>query len=119
MAGLLVRLRRTGVAPGYTGQILQAFGDEPSAAPNQGAAQRAAPGTAVSPTGRPELVEPLTDREREVLALLAQRMSNKEIAQALTISPQTVKRHATNMYQKLQASGRREAVANAIRLGLL
>jgi ATP/maltotriose-dependent transcriptional regulator MalT len=38
-------------------------------------------------------------------------LSNKEIAQALVISPQTVKRHATNLYQKLQAGGRREAVA--------
>jgi ATP/maltotriose-dependent transcriptional regulator MalT len=101
------------------GQILQAFGVSTPVASNQGAVQRVASGTIVLPTGRPELVEPLTEREREVLALLAQRLSNKEIAQALTISPQTVKRHATNMYQKLQASGRREAVANAIRLGLL
>jgi RNA polymerase sigma factor (sigma-70 family) len=69
--------------------------------------------------GRSEPIEPLTEREREVLALLAQRLSNKEIAQALVISPQTVKRHATNLYQKLQAGGRREAVAKATRLGLL
>jgi LuxR family maltose regulon positive regulatory protein len=69
--------------------------------------------------GRPEPVEPLTERECQVLALLAQRLSNKEIAQALIISPQTVKRHAVNIYQKLQVSGRRAAVANAIRLGLL
>jgi LuxR family maltose regulon positive regulatory protein len=119
MAGLLARLRRTGVARGYTGQILQAFGDDTPVAPDQKAAQRAARGTAVSPVEQVELVEPLTEREREVLALLAQRMSNKEIAQALVISPQTVKRHATNLYQKLQADGRREAVAKATRLGLL
>jgi LuxR family maltose regulon positive regulatory protein len=115
MAGLLARLRRTGVDPGYTGRILQAFGEASPAAPNQKVGQEAA----VSPVERTELVEPLTDREREVLALLAQRMSNKEIAQALVISPQTVKRHATNLYQKLQVNGRREAVAKAIRLGLL
>jgi LuxR family maltose regulon positive regulatory protein len=119
MAGLLVRLRRTGVAQGYTGQILKAFGDDTSAAPNQRAAQRAASGTAVSPTGRPGLIEPLTDRQSEVLALLAQRMSNKEIAHALTLSPQTVKKHAYSIYQKLQVNGRREAVAKATRLGLL
>ena len=111
MAGLLARLRRTGVATGYMDQILQAFGESTSAAPDRGAAETA--------MERAELIEPLTDREREVLALLAQRLSNKEIAQALVISPQTVKRHATNLYQKLQASGRREAVANATRLGLL
>ena len=111
MAGLLARLRQTGVAPDYTGQILQAFAEPTPAAPNQT--------TAVAPAGPLELIEPLTDREREVLALLAQRLSNKEIAQALVISPQTVKRHATNLYQKLQVSGRREAVAKATRLGLL
>ena len=111
MAGLLARLRQMGVALGYTGQILQAFGDDSPAGPNQSAA--------LSPMGRSEPVEPLTEREREVLALLAQRLSNKEIAQALVISPQTVKRHATNLYQKLQAGGRREAVARATRLGLL
>lgn len=115
MAGLLDRLRRTGVASGYAGQILQAFTEPTPAAPKQRAAQKAA----VSPVERTETVEPLTEREREILALLAQRLSNKEIAQALVISPQTVKRHATNIYQKLQAGGRREAVAVATRLGLL
>ena len=119
MAGLLVRLRRLGVSPDYTGRILQAFSDDTPAAPNQKAAQRAAQGAAVPPTRRTELVEPLTERECEVLALLAQRLSNKEIGQALVISPQTVKRHTVNIYQKLQVGGRREAVANAIRIGLL
>jgi LuxR family transcriptional regulator, maltose regulon positive regulatory protein len=111
MAELLARLRRTGAASGYTGQILHAFGESTPAVPSQRAA--------VSPMERTELVEPLTERQSEVLALLAQRMSNKEIAQALTISPQTVKKHVYAIYQKLQVSGRREAVAKAIRLGLL
>jgi ATP/maltotriose-dependent transcriptional regulator MalT len=111
MAGLLARLRRTGISPSNTGQIQQAFGDYTSAAPNQSAA--------VAALGRTELVELMTERERDVLALLAQRLTNKEIAQALVISPQTVKRHTANIYQKLQANGRREAVANAIPLGLL
>ena len=65
--------------------------------------------------GRPPPVEPLTEREREVLALLAQRMSNKEIAHALTISSWTVKRHATNLYQRLHAGGRRDAGLKATR----
>ncbi len=65
-----------------------------------------------------ELVEPLTDREREILVLIAQRLTAKEIAQALVISPLTVKRHASNIYSKLQVNGRREAVAKATRLGL-
>jgi LuxR family transcriptional regulator, maltose regulon positive regulatory protein len=111
MAGLLARLRRTGVAPSFTDQILRVFDESTPAAPIQR--------TAVSNPEPIELIEPLTDREREVLALLAQRLSNKEIAQTLVISSPTVKRHATNIYQKLQAHGRREAVAKATRLGLV
>ena len=66
-----------------------------------------------------ELVEPLTWREHEILELLAERLSNKEIAARLVISPLTVKRHSMNIYQKLQATGRRDAVARAASLGLL
>jgi len=64
-------------------------------------------------------VERLTWREAEVLGLLAARLSNKEIAQRLNISTETVKQHATNLYQKLQVSGRRAAVSRARSLGLL
>ena len=101
------QLRQTGVAPGYMGQILQAFGESTPATPHPRL------------IGKTEGVKPLTDREREVLALLAQRLTNNEIAQALVISPETVKRHACTIYSKLQVNGRREAVAKAIRLGLM
>ena len=47
----------------------------------------------------------------EILNLLEQRLSNKEIAQRLFISPITVKRHTINIYQKLQVNSRREAGA--------
>jgi LuxR family maltose regulon positive regulatory protein len=107
LARLFTRLRQTSVAPGYTGQILQAFGQSAPAVPHP------------KPMDRTEQVEPLTDREREVLALLAQRLTDKEIAQTLVISPLTVKRHTSTIYQKLQVNGRREAVAEATRLGLL
>ena len=59
------------------------------------------------PMDRTELVEPLSEREREVLALLAQRLTDKEIAKALTISPLTVKRH-THKYLR-QTPGQRAA----------
>jgi ATP/maltotriose-dependent transcriptional regulator MalT len=65
------------------------------------------------------MVEPLTRREMEVLALLAQRLSAKEIAQRLIISDVTAKKHSANIYQKLGVSSRREAVGAAIALGLL
>ena len=54
-----------------------------------------------------------------MLALLAQRLTNKEIARVLSISPMTVKRHSSNIYQKLAVEGRREAVAKAAALGLV
>jgi len=61
----------------------------------------------------------LTDREHEILSCLAARYSNKEIAQELIISPLTVKRHTTNIYQKLHVKNRKQAVAKANALGLL
>jgi LuxR family maltose regulon positive regulatory protein len=64
-------------------------------------------------------VDDLTWRELEVLRLLDARMSNKEIASALSISVETVRKHAVNIYQKLQVGGRREAVSRAHGLGLL
>jgi LuxR family maltose regulon positive regulatory protein len=74
-------------------------------------------GTAPAP-GQP-LPEPLTNRELEILGMLANRLSNKEIASQLNISPATVKRHTENIYQKLNVPGRREAVTTATSLGLL
>lgn len=65
------------------------------------------------------LIEPLTYREIEVLELLAQRLSAKEIAARLIISDRTVKRHAANIYQKLNVNSRQQAVAAAASLGLL
>jgi len=66
-----------------------------------------------------DLVEALSWRELEVLRLLDARMSNKEIAHALTISVETARKHAANIYQKLQVRSRREASARAHSLGLL
>ena len=57
-----------------------------------------------------QLVEPLTDREQQVLQLLAQGLSNKEIAQKLYLSVRTVEGHLANIYGKLQVKSRTEAV---------
>lgn len=62
---------------------------------------------------------PLTGREREVLALLAEGASNKAIARALGVSIHTAKFHVASLTEKLGAKGRLEAVAIAIRSGLV
>ena len=67
----------------------------------------------------PSLIEPLSERELEVLRLLATGLSNKEIAQTLFIAVGTVKQHLKSIYGKLQAHNRTEAASRARDLGLL
>lgn len=75
------------------------------------------------PAGRAEELappaEPLTPREEEVLALLAEGLSNRAIGQALDISEHTVKFHVNAIMTKLDAQSRTEAVVRATRLGLI
>jgi ATP/maltotriose-dependent transcriptional regulator MalT len=59
------------------------------------------------------LVSGLSKREMEVLNLLAERLTNKEISQRLFVSPETVKKHNFNIYRKLEVNDRRQAVAAA------
>ena len=61
---------------------------------------------------------PLSPREREVLELVAQGATNREIAAALHLSPHTIKEHTSSLYRKLQARNRAEAVQRAQTLGL-
>ncbi len=116
MAALLNRLANQRVAVRYVGQLLAAFKDE-----NIGTIQAAPDDQTDAPLSliNQSLVEPMTNREIEILALLAQRLRNKEIAERLFISPETVKRHTINIYGKLNVHNRREAVDRANALGML
>jgi len=69
------------------------------------------------PTG--ELIEPLSEREREVLVMLAQGIANKEIADKLHIAEGTVKNHVSNILGKLQAQNRTQAADIARKRGLI
>jgi len=60
----------------------------------------------------------LTDREREVLTLVAQHRTNPEIARRLDLSPKTVRNHVSNIFAKLQVAGRAEAIIQAREAGL-
>ena len=87
--------------------LLAAFGDE------------GARGLTPAPPRTQPLVEPLSDRELEVLHLLAEGLSNPEIGQRLFISLPTVKSHTRNIYGKLGVHSRKQAVVQARVLGIL
>ncbi len=75
--------------------------------------------TLASGRTHPDLPEPLSAREREVLDLLAEGYSNQEIANQLVVALSTIKTHAHHLYAKLQAPDRLRAVTRARALGLL
>ena len=66
-----------------------------------------------------ELIEPLSSRELEVLHLLQEGLTNKEIARELMIAPTTVKSHTQSIYSKLGVDNRSKAVAIGRILGIL
>jgi DNA-binding NarL/FixJ family response regulator len=66
----------------------------------------------------PMLFPELSDREREVLELIARGLSNSEIARKLVVSPKTVRNHVSSVFTKLQVSDRAEAIARARKAGL-
>jgi DNA-binding NarL/FixJ family response regulator len=77
------------------------------------------PDTATSTGGMERALEALSDREREVLVLVAQGLTNKEIAERLTISENTARNHVSRMLEKLRLARRSEAAAFAAQHGLL
>ncbi|MEV8172577.1 response regulator transcription factor [Microbacterium sp. NPDC077486] len=100
------------LAPEVTRRVLTRFaGATPEAGAAPARAVAKAPATAV-------LAEPLTEREAEVLTLLADARSNAEIARALFIGEATVKTHVSRILQKLGARDRVQAVVLAHRIGL-
>ena len=71
------------------------------------------------PVGLPQLVEPLTERELEILRLLALGLSNQEIADRLILAVGTVKTHNHHIFGKLGVANRVQALARARSLNLL
>jgi DNA-binding NarL/FixJ family response regulator len=91
--------------------FLRTVADAVRAVPASGAAAPAE----LTTTGAGGPLALLTDREREVLALMSQGFTNKEIGYRLTITPNTVKKHVDHILQKLQVSTRAAATAIAVR----
>jgi LuxR family maltose regulon positive regulatory protein len=116
MADLLKQLIKQNVAMGYIKRILDAFKeDEYRTVPDASEKNSSSPHL---PLSQP-MVEPLSNREIEILELVSQRLRDKEIAAKLFISHQTVKKHLHNIYGKLNVSGRRKAAEKAETLGII
>jgi ATP/maltotriose-dependent transcriptional regulator MalT len=115
MSGMLRQLVSQGVAIPYVTRILAAFpeSDPTNVSLKDDLAQL------VYESSKTILVEPLTVRESEILLQLSERQTNNEIADNLTISILTVKKHTGNIYQKLGVNSRSEAVDKAKALGIL
>lgn len=108
MAHLLNEAHSQDIAPQYVRRLLSAF-----------AADGALPVTEVPDPEQSELVEPLSERELDVLELIADGLSNRQIADRLYISLHTVKAHTRNIYGKLDVHSRTRAAARARELGVL
>lgn len=78
-----------------------------------------APGSTTPTTHKRDLDEPLTEREHSVLQLLAQGLSNREIAAHLSISHRTVQSHLAQLFDKMHVNSRLDAVLTAVRRGWL
>jgi LuxR family maltose regulon positive regulatory protein len=109
MASLLYEALSSGIAAAYVQRLLAAF---PKVEPEQ-----VGPPTAQIPDSA--LIEPLSDRELEVLRLIAEGLTNREIASRLYLALNTVKAHSSNIYGKLNVHSRTQAIARAQVLGLL
>jgi LuxR family maltose regulon positive regulatory protein len=101
MAALLRAAAKQGIHRGYAGRLLAAFDPTKDAAP-----------------GRPGLIEPLSERELDVLRLLGSDLDGPDIARHLVVSLNTVRTHTNHIYAKLGVNNRRAAVRRARELGL-
>lgn len=102
MASLLEEAAKRGIAPAYARRLLDAFDK-----------------TAGRPPARQNLIEPLSDRELDVLRLLGTELTGPEIADELMVTLNTMRTHTKNIYSKLGVNNRRAAVRRAAELDLL
>jgi LuxR family maltose regulon positive regulatory protein len=111
MARLLSEAAAHGMMPDYTDMLLAVFEAE---------THKSADSSYLSPSQRTQfLVEPLSQRELDVLHLIAQGLSNREISARLFVALDTVKGHNRRIFGKLQVQRRTDAVEKARALGLL
>ena len=109
MAHLLYEALSKGISPNYIQRLLRAFPvDEPE--------------KVISPQpheSNSDLIEPLSEREIEVLQLISQGLSNREVGERLYLTLNTVKAHSRTIYSKLGVNNRTQAVSKARALGII
>ena len=111
MARLLTKAAADGIMPDYVGKLLAAF---------EGEKQKIGPKPDLSAIqDAPPLIEPLSQRELEILRLMAQGLSNRQICDRIFLALDTVKGHNRRIFDKLQVQRRTEAIARAREFGLL
>ena len=108
MATLLYRAAAQKIMPDYTGKLLAIFRESEATPASESEAREE----------KTTFIEPLSQRELEVFDCLTEGLSNREIAQRLTISLTTVKTHTRNIYRKLDVNSRTQAVAKGKALGI-
>lgn len=125
-----VRAGGTVIQPNLARRLLRHFRVDPDttpvlAAPATGSAPASTPppeassAPAESPSTEEPLLKPLSDREREILQLIAKGVSNSEAARLLNLSKATIRTHLEHIYRKLEVTNRVEAVTEGIRKGLI
>jgi DNA-binding NarL/FixJ family response regulator len=129
-----VRAGGTVIQPNLARRLLRHFRVEPDSSPvpteplPAPPAAEAAPVAEAGPVQTPETLaasaedpplKPLSDREREILQLIAKGVSNSEAARLLNLSKATIRTHLEHIYRKLEVTNRVEAVTEGIRKGLI
>jgi LuxR family maltose regulon positive regulatory protein len=110
MAALLAQAAAQDIAPDYASTLLAAFPEQ---------VRQDVEFTVAAPAVSQPLIEPLSERELEVLRLMAAGLKQRQVAEELVISLNTVRHHARNIYGKLDVHSRAQAVAKAKDLSLL
>jgi DNA-binding NarL/FixJ family response regulator len=124
-----VRAGGTVIQPSLARRLLRHFRVDPDASPVPTEPVAAPPSASEAPAGasleaaasspaEPPL-KPLSDREREILQLIAKGVSNSEAARLLSLSKATIRTHLEHIYRKLEVTNRVEAVTEGIRKGLI
>ncbi|RKH68375.1 response regulator [Corallococcus aberystwythensis] len=118
-----VRAGGTVIQPNLARRLLRHFRVEPDTAPVPTEPLPVTPSAAesspVDASAHEPLLKPLSDREREILQLIAKGVSNSEAARLLSLSKATIRTHLEHIYRKLEVTNRVEAVTEGIRKGLI